>query len=768
MKTKGLTPGERDKDHNHSIKKEQKSRTSGGAQAGGGKDPEVSAPTAVLKTEVILKLYADRVGAREDFEAGLQRWHGERGHQMVLPKLFDLPLDLYTIFKAVAERGGFEAVSKQQRWKDILAAWRPELAAQPNTNYPPRLKTAYKRHLLTYEDRISRGAPQKLILVEVKSVLRTKPDVKFEEVHSDSDDSSEGTAPRLKMRRSDSYDGEGGKGGLRLSKHDVKPRHLQSRKDRPKEKWLREYDNLLLDDDKAPEAYRPAVSGHTVRHLNAQTVRGGNDHRASSGKAAEYSENKRRILMYFKPSQVPSKPTVDYVVNKLGEVTELDLDHVKGIISITYATVAEAVKAETALNQVGPLQFGVAPGGLRVKRVATYAQQKSKPPAEVEVPKMAVGSPSLWPAATGQAEDPRRARSTKASHAGASPAGASQLPSDPRRSHVQPPAPAPLQGGAFEPQGPSAPLSFALGQIPPPLISGNQPGPEQPFHSLGPALPGQLSSRPNMAAVQYPVQMSNSWPQLQVNHSLPGPTGWPPQQPQQLPAYPQPVGQVPMVQQLNTPFPHQYPGAPTYSPLPILPLTTPPPQAQAAPFPVGPNSFVQQLQSLGQAHLQPGSQSQPSFSVLSHGTGPVGHASGTAAVQNTNFPIPVFQHLGPQQVFHVGQPVSGSQPSSGVFGQAQNSMPQVLPQTASDSSKTLALLNLLSNSQVNISSILGDVIKQPSSTLEVGSSTVGLSSPQSMEPATGAEASKGAIESDTQPSKSSQDEAGQTMDLKLQ
>lgn len=99
-------------------------------------------------------------------------------------------LDLYTLFKIVAERGGYEAVTMQRcackrkcflrcmqvsavrrqydvggvgcrQWLAVTLAWRPELREKKSTSIMVRKN--YERVLLAFEQRLSAGAPERLI-----------------------------------------------------------------------------------------------------------------------------------------------------------------------------------------------------------------------------------------------------------------------------------------------------------------------------------------------------------------------------------------------------------------------------------------------------------------------------------------------------------------------------------------------------------------------------------------------------------------------------
>ncbi|KAL3143597.1 hypothetical protein ABBQ38_002394 [Trebouxia sp. C0009 RCD-2024] len=90
-------------------------------------------------------------GSRQAFEEQLAQFYSERGAVLSPPSILHIPLDCYTVFNAVAERGGFEGVSGTRQWSVVAREWRPEMGAME----AGRVKKAYLKLLLAFEQHLS-------------------------------------------------------------------------------------------------------------------------------------------------------------------------------------------------------------------------------------------------------------------------------------------------------------------------------------------------------------------------------------------------------------------------------------------------------------------------------------------------------------------------------------------------------------------------------------------------------------------------------------
>ncbi|KAK9818809.1 hypothetical protein WJX74_003170 [Apatococcus lobatus] len=99
----------------------------------------------------------------------LHRFHAAERSKMNVPMLEHQPLDMPFIFKEVAKRGGYAAVTVNRQWKQVAKTWRSELAKVPCVSHS--LRKHYLQHLLGYEDKVAAGAPTN-DLPAAKSYLR--------------------------------------------------------------------------------------------------------------------------------------------------------------------------------------------------------------------------------------------------------------------------------------------------------------------------------------------------------------------------------------------------------------------------------------------------------------------------------------------------------------------------------------------------------------------------------------------------------------------
>ena len=114
-----------------------------------------SRPTEMISVEV--KVYADKIGGRDVFESDLQRWYGERGLHVAQPIVGGFTWDMYTIFSAVAMRGGYQAATDRKAWRAIAREWHQELDTAKNIGSV--MKQNYKKVLLDFEQYFTRGVP---------------------------------------------------------------------------------------------------------------------------------------------------------------------------------------------------------------------------------------------------------------------------------------------------------------------------------------------------------------------------------------------------------------------------------------------------------------------------------------------------------------------------------------------------------------------------------------------------------------------------------
>lgn len=127
--------------------------------------------------QVLVKDYADRIASREQFNADLQRWYGERNWSVAHPVIGSHSWDMYDIFKLVAKRGGFEAVCARRLWKTVAMEWRPDLENYKGVN--AHMKDNYKKTLLAFENYFTAKvhAPVRKMMFSVE-LQRGKPIVR--------------------------------------------------------------------------------------------------------------------------------------------------------------------------------------------------------------------------------------------------------------------------------------------------------------------------------------------------------------------------------------------------------------------------------------------------------------------------------------------------------------------------------------------------------------------------------------------------------------
>lgn len=112
-------------------------------------------------THYISKLPDSRLA----FDEQLAQFYAQHGATLSPPSILQTPLDCYTIFNAVAQRGGFEGVSGTRQWSAVAREWRADMSGMEAA----RVKKAYQRLLLAFEQHISQGT-----IVEVRKKKSTR------------------------------------------------------------------------------------------------------------------------------------------------------------------------------------------------------------------------------------------------------------------------------------------------------------------------------------------------------------------------------------------------------------------------------------------------------------------------------------------------------------------------------------------------------------------------------------------------------------------
>ncbi|DBA81296.1 TPA: hypothetical protein ACH3X2_14274 [Trebouxia sp. C0005] len=112
-------------------------------------------------THYISKLPESRLA----FDEQLAQFYSQHGATLSPPSILQTPLDCYTIFNAVAQRGGFEGVSGTRQWSAVAREWRADMSGMEAA----RVKKAYHKLLLAFEQHISQGT-----IVEVRKKKSTR------------------------------------------------------------------------------------------------------------------------------------------------------------------------------------------------------------------------------------------------------------------------------------------------------------------------------------------------------------------------------------------------------------------------------------------------------------------------------------------------------------------------------------------------------------------------------------------------------------------
>ncbi|KAL0039615.1 hypothetical protein WJX77_003445 [Trebouxia sp. C0004] len=123
-------------------------------------------PGADLGIEYRYTHYISKLSdSRHAFEEQLAQFYGQHGATLSPPSILQTPLDCYTIFNAVAQRGGFEGVSGTRQWSAVAREWRADMSGMEAA----RVKKAYHKLLLAFEQHISQGT-----IVEVRKKKSTR------------------------------------------------------------------------------------------------------------------------------------------------------------------------------------------------------------------------------------------------------------------------------------------------------------------------------------------------------------------------------------------------------------------------------------------------------------------------------------------------------------------------------------------------------------------------------------------------------------------
>lgn len=67
------------------------------------------------------------------------------------PVFAGVEIELFKFFKAVQRRGGYEAVSRDRKWRDIARIVKVPQSAHANSSLAYNIRLLYQKHLLDYE-----------------------------------------------------------------------------------------------------------------------------------------------------------------------------------------------------------------------------------------------------------------------------------------------------------------------------------------------------------------------------------------------------------------------------------------------------------------------------------------------------------------------------------------------------------------------------------------------------------------------------------------
>lgn len=126
--------------------KEPKERQQYGIPAAPGDDLGIE----YRYTHFVSKLPA----SRQAFDEQLGQFYSEHNAILSPPSIKGNTLDCYTIFNAVAQKGGYEAVSDTRQWSGVAREWQQEMTGMEAA----RIKKAYLKLLLAFEQHISQDA----------------------------------------------------------------------------------------------------------------------------------------------------------------------------------------------------------------------------------------------------------------------------------------------------------------------------------------------------------------------------------------------------------------------------------------------------------------------------------------------------------------------------------------------------------------------------------------------------------------------------------
>ncbi|KAL3133012.1 hypothetical protein ABBQ38_006921 [Trebouxia sp. C0009 RCD-2024] len=115
-------------------------------------------------------------GSRHAFQKQLARFYSGHGAVLTPVSILHVPLDCYTVFKAVAARGGYEGVSGTRQWLEVARKWRPEMGAIE----AHRVKKAYRKLLLAFEQHLSQHCKVEVRQRKGVKVRRAGPSGSFE------------------------------------------------------------------------------------------------------------------------------------------------------------------------------------------------------------------------------------------------------------------------------------------------------------------------------------------------------------------------------------------------------------------------------------------------------------------------------------------------------------------------------------------------------------------------------------------------------------
>ncbi|KAL3149349.1 hypothetical protein ABBQ32_002153 [Trebouxia sp. C0010 RCD-2024] len=109
-------------------------------------------------------------GSRRAFEKQLAQFYSQHGAVLSPVSILRVPLDCYTVFKAVAARGGFEGVSGTRQWLMVARQWRPEVGVIEARH----VRKAYRKLLLAFEQQLSQHCKAEVRKVEVRQKKGTR------------------------------------------------------------------------------------------------------------------------------------------------------------------------------------------------------------------------------------------------------------------------------------------------------------------------------------------------------------------------------------------------------------------------------------------------------------------------------------------------------------------------------------------------------------------------------------------------------------------